>query len=31
MCNDKALNVVICSLDTKIHVYVHKDLHEIYL
>jgi hypothetical protein len=31
MCNDKASNVVICSSNANIHVYVHKDLNEIYL
>ncbi len=31
MCNDKAWNVVICSLNANIHVVVHEDLHEIYL
>jgi hypothetical protein len=30
MCNDEASNVVICSLNVNIHVYVHEDLHEIY-
>jgi hypothetical protein len=31
MCNDEALNVVICSMNANIHVVVHKDLHEINL
>jgi hypothetical protein len=31
MCNDEAWNVVICSINANIHVYVHVDLHEIYL
>ncbi len=31
MCNDEALNVVICSMNDNIHVVVHKDLHEINL
>jgi hypothetical protein len=31
MCNDEALNVVICSVNANIHVVVHKDLHEINL
>ncbi len=31
MCNDKAWNVVICSLNANIHVVVHEDLHEIYV
>jgi hypothetical protein len=31
MCNDEAGNVVIYSLNASIHVYVHEDLHEIYL
>jgi hypothetical protein len=31
MCNDEALNVVICSMNANIHVIVHKDLHEINL
>jgi hypothetical protein len=31
MCNDEEWNVVICSLNTNIHVYVHEDFHEIYL
>jgi hypothetical protein len=31
MCNDKACNVVKCSLNANIHVYVHEDLHEICL
>jgi hypothetical protein len=31
MCNDEAWNVVICSISTNIHVFVHEDLHEIYL
>jgi hypothetical protein len=31
MCNDEARNVVIYSINTSIHVYVHEDLHEIYL
>jgi hypothetical protein len=31
MCNDEARNVVIYSLNTSIHVYVHEDLHEMYL
>jgi hypothetical protein len=31
MCSDEAGNVVIYSLNTSIHVYVHEDLHEIYL
>jgi hypothetical protein len=30
MYNDKAWNVVICSLNANIHVYVHEDSHEIY-
>jgi hypothetical protein len=31
MCNDEALNVVICSMNANIDVVVHKDLHEINL
>jgi hypothetical protein len=31
MCNDEAWNVVICSINANIHVFVHADLHEIYL
>jgi hypothetical protein len=31
MCNDEALNVVICSINANIHVFVQVDLHEIYL
>ncbi len=31
MCNDKAWNVVIFSINANIHVFVHVDLHEIYL
>jgi hypothetical protein len=31
MCNDEALNVVISTINGNIHVYVHADLHEIYL
>jgi hypothetical protein len=31
MCNDEALNDVICSMNANIHVVVHKDLHEINL
>ncbi len=31
MCNDEALNVVICNLNANMHVYVQEDLHEIYL
>ncbi len=31
MCNDEELNGVICSLNANIYVYVHEDLHEIYL
>jgi hypothetical protein len=31
MCNDEACNVVKCSLNANIHVYVHGDLHEICL
>jgi hypothetical protein len=31
MCNDEAGNVVIYNLNASIHVYVHEDLHEIYL
>jgi hypothetical protein len=30
MCNDEARNVVIYSLNANIHVYVHKDFHEIF-
>jgi hypothetical protein len=31
MCNDEARDVVIYCLNSKIHVYVHEDLNEIYL
>jgi hypothetical protein len=31
MCNDEALNVVISTINGNIHVFVHVDLHEIYL
>jgi hypothetical protein len=31
MCNDEALNVVISTIKANIHVFVHMDLHEIYL
>ncbi len=31
MCNDEALNVVISTINANIHVFVHVDLHEIYL
>jgi hypothetical protein len=31
MCNDEALNVVIFTINANIHVFVHVDLHEIYL
>jgi hypothetical protein len=31
MCNDEALNIVIYSSNANIHVYIHKDLQEIYL
>ncbi len=31
MCNDEALDDVICSMNANIHVVVHKDLHEINL
>jgi hypothetical protein len=31
MCNDEALNVVIFAINANTHVFVHVDLHEIYL
>jgi hypothetical protein len=31
MCNDEAWNVVIFSINANIYVFVHVDLHEIYL
>jgi hypothetical protein len=31
MCNDKVSNVLICSSNANIHVFVHEDLFEIYL
>jgi hypothetical protein len=30
MCNDEAWSVI-CSINANIHVFVHVDLHEIYL
>ncbi len=31
MCNDEAWDDVLCSLNANIYVFVHEDLHEIYL